>query len=71
MHHLPKKSALSFNFVKTQGMSGCQDQKDRKIASTVTTIFSGQKPPKRKFDSATITNPVQLMNGTTMNIKMT
>ena len=29
--------------MKTQGMSGSQDQKDRKTASTVTTSFFGQK----------------------------
>ena len=38
-----KKAALSFNFIKTQVMSGSQDQKERKTASTVTTIFFGQK----------------------------
>ena len=42
MHYQPKKTALSFTFVKTQGMSGSQDQKERKTASTVTTFF-GQK----------------------------
>ena len=35
----PKKAALAFKFVKTQIMSGSQDQKERKTASTVTTIF--------------------------------
>ena len=35
----PKKAPLSFKFVKTQIMSGSQDQKERKTASTVTTIF--------------------------------
>ena len=39
----PKKEALSFKFMKTQGMSGGQDQKERKTASTVTTTFFGQK----------------------------
>ena len=37
----PKKAALSFKFMKNQGMSGSQDQK--KTASTVTTNFCGQK----------------------------
>ena len=36
-----KKAALSFKFIKE--MSGSQDQKERKIASTVTTTFFGQK----------------------------
>ena len=35
----PKKAPLSFKFVKTQIMSGSQGQKERKTASTVTTIF--------------------------------
>ena len=35
----PKKAPLPFKFVKTQIMSGSQDQKERKTASTVTTIF--------------------------------
>ena len=38
-----KKSAFSFNFMKTQVMSGSKDQKERKTASTVTTFFFGQK----------------------------
>ena len=53
--------------MKTQGMSGSQNQKERKTASTVTTTFSDKKLPQRKFDTATTTNPVDLMNGTTMN----
>ena len=43
MHYQPKKAALTFNFVTTQGLSGSQDQKERKTASTVTTTFFGQK----------------------------
>ena len=39
----PKKAALSFKFVKTQKMSGSQDQKERKTASTLTTIVFEQK----------------------------
>ena len=35
----PKKAPLPFILVKTQIMSGSQDQKERKTASTVTTIF--------------------------------
>ena len=38
-----QKAVLSFKFVKTQIMSGSQDQKERKTASTVTTIFLEQK----------------------------
>ena len=58
-----KKAPLSFKFVKTQIMSGSQDQKERKTASTVTTIFfSNKKSPQRKFASATIAYPVDLTN---------
>ena len=39
----PKKAPLSFKFVETQIMSGSQDQKERKTASSVTTIFFKQK----------------------------
>ena len=39
----PKKAPLSFKIVKTQIMSGSQDQKERKTASTVTTIVFNQK----------------------------
>ena len=65
-----KKSALSFKFMKTQVMSGSKDQKERKTANTVTTFFSDKKSPQRKFASATIANPVELMIGTTMNISI-
>ena len=37
-----KKAALAFKFVKNQIMSGSQDQKEKKTASTVTTIFFEQ-----------------------------
>ena len=53
--------------MKTQGMSCSQDQKERKTASIVTTTFSDKKSPQSKSASATITNPVELMNGRTMN----
>ena len=39
----PKKAALAFRFVKTHIMSGSQDQKERKTASNVTTVFFEQK----------------------------
>ena len=63
----PKKAPLSFKFVKTQIMSGSQDQKERKTASNVTTFFSNKKSPQRKFASATIADPVDLLNGPIMN----
>ena len=67
MHYQPKKAALTFKFVKTQGMSDSQDQKERKTASTETKNFSDKKTSQRKFASATIANPVDLTNGTKMN----
>ena len=39
----PKKAPLSFKILKIQIMSGSQDQKERKTASTVTTIFFQSK----------------------------
>ena len=39
----PKKAPLPFKFMKTQIMSGSQDQKERKTASNVTTFFFEQK----------------------------
>ena len=63
----PKKVPLSFKFVKTQIMSGSQDQKERKTASKVTTFFSKKKSPHRKFASATIAFLVGLTNETKMN----
>ena len=71
MHYQPKKAALYFKFMKTQGMSGSQDQKKRKTASSLTKTFSDKESPQRKFATVTTTNSVDLMNGTTMNIKMT
>ena len=63
----PKKAALAFKLVKTQIMSGSQDQKERKTASNVTTFFSNKKSPQRKFASATIAFLVDLPNETIMN----
>ena len=63
----PKKAPLPFKFVKTQIMSGSQDQKERKTASNVTTFFSNKKSPHRKFASETIAFLVDLTNETIMN----
>ena len=43
MQYQPKKAALSFKCVKTQGVSGSQDQKERKTASIETKTFSDKK----------------------------
>ena len=61
-----KKAPLPFNFVKTQIISGSQDQKERKTARNVT-FFSNKKSPQRKFASATIAYLVDLTNETIMN----
>ena len=63
----PKKAPLPFKFVKTQIMFGSQDQKERKTASNVTTVFLNIKSPQRKFASATIAFLVDLTNETIMN----
>ena len=39
----PKRAPLSFKFVKIQIVSGSQDHKERKTASTVTRNFFEQK----------------------------
>ena len=62
----PKKASLPFKFVKTQIMSGSQDQKERKTASNVT-FFSNKKSPQRKFASATVAFLVDLTYETIMN----
>ena len=64
----PKKAALAFKFMETLGMSGSQDQKERKTASTVTTTFSDKKSPQPKSASATIANRVEFRKGKKMNI---
>ena len=63
----PKKAPLPFKFVKTQIISGSQDQKERKTASNVTTLFSNKISPQRKFAYATIAFLVDLTNETLMN----
>ena len=67
MHYQPKKAAVSFKFVKTQVMSGSQNQKERKTASTVTTTSFGKRSPQRKSASATIAKSVESMIVTRMN----
>ena len=68
----PKKAPLSFKFVKTQLISGSQDQKERKTASNVTTFFSNKKSSQRKFASAIIAFLVDLTNeNNNEHIKMT
>ena len=51
----PEKAAVSFKFMKTQVMSGTQDQKERKTASTVTKTFFGQKMSANLFLQRSLT----------------
>ena len=44
-----KKAALIFKIMKNQVMSGSQDQKEKKTASTLTTNFFGQKITKAQI----------------------
>ena len=60
MHYQHKTAALSFKFVKIQGISGSQDQKEKKTASTVTKTLPDKKSPQRKFIAATIAKSVEL-----------
>ena len=50
-----EKAAVSFKFKKTQVMSGSQDQKERKTASTVTKTFFGQKMSANLFLQRSLT----------------
>ena len=44
-----KRQLCLSNLFKTQGMSGSQDQKERKTASIVTTTFFGQQIATAQF----------------------
>ena len=61
----PEKAKSSLKFLKSQGMSGSQDQKKPPLVWRQ--FFSDKNSPQRKLASATIANPVYLMNGTTKN----
>ena len=58
--------AVFFKDVKTEETFSSQDQKLVETTN-LRQLFSDKKSPQRKFASATIANPVELMNGTTMN----
>ena len=60
--------AVYFKDVKTEETFSSQDQK--KLVETTNLwrhFFADKKTPHRKFASAKIANPVELMNGTTLN----
>ena len=62
-----KSSAASFKDVKTEETFSSQDQKLVETTILRRQLFSDQKLPQSKSASATIANPVELMNGTIMN----
>ena len=61
-----KSSAAYFKDVKTEETFSSQDQK---LVETTNLwqLFSDKKLPQSKSASAMIANPIELMNGTTMN----
>ena len=61
-----KNVAVFFKDVKTEETFSSQDQKLLETTN-LWQLFSDKKSPQRKFVSATIANPVELMNGTTRN----
>ena len=60
--------AVYLKDVKTEETFSSQDQKLVETTNLWRQLFSDKKSPQRKSASATIANPVELMNGTTMNI---
>ena len=81
MHYQHQKGSSVFQIhekkeclvVKTKKKELVETSSRRKVAEAsgnyqfVTTFFSDKKSPQRKLASAKIANPVELMNGTTMN----
>ena len=59
--------AVYFKDVKTEETFSSQDQKLVETTNLWWQLSSDKKPPLRKSASATIANPVELMNGTRMN----
>ena len=62
-----KSVAVYFKDVKTEETFNSQDQKLVVTTNLWWQFSSDKKSPQRKSASATIANPVELMNGTTMN----
>ena len=62
-----KSVAVYFKDVKTEETFNSQDQKLVVTTNLWWQLSSDKKSPQRKSASATIANPVELMNGTTMN----
>ena len=59
--------AVYFKDVKTEETFSSQDQKLLETTNLWWQLSSNKKSSQRKSASATIANPVELMNGTTMN----
>ena len=59
--------AVYFKDVKTEEILSSQCQKLLDTTNLWRQLFSDKKSPQRKSASATIFNPVELMNGATMN----
>ena len=62
-----KSHAVYFKVVKTEETFSSQDQKLVETTNLWRQLFSDKKLPPRKSTSATIANPIELMNGTTKN----
>ena len=62
-----KSSAVFFKDVKTEETFSSQDQKLVETTNLWRQLFSDKESPQRKSASATIANPVEMMNGTIMN----
>ena len=62
-----KTVAVCFNDIKTEETLSSQDQKLVETTNFWRQLSSDKKSPQRKSASATITNQVELMIGTTMN----
>ena len=63
----PKNVAVYFKDVITEETFSSQDQKLVETINLWRQLFSDKKLPQLKSTSAMIANPVELMNGTTMN----
>ena len=59
--------AACFKDVKIEETFKSHDQKLMETTNLWRQLFSDKKSPQRKYASATIANPVELMNGTTLN----
>ena len=62
-----KRSAACFKDVKTEEAFSNQDQKLVETTNLWRQLFSDKKLSLSKYASATLANPEELMNGTTMN----